>query len=175
MAKHKIHCLVVFGGPDDGVGVRGLLSDLDLAAATAGADLAGSTAGAVATSEAVTVAPSETGRGSTRVYAPAVRSLRPPLRRSGFLGAMRLRAMRSDWRRHLITTRNEGVRGSSPRVGSPSDAAFFGLGRKRVAEDPQPVPAHDRVEPPAVVASLLERRDKHWIVLRPSEAVECEV
>ncbi len=41
------------------------------------------------------------------------------------------------------------------------------LGRKRVAEDPQPVPAHDRFEPPAVVASLLERRDKHWIVLRP--------
>jgi len=58
-------------------------------------------------------------RGLRRVYVFAVTGLRPPPWPGGFPGFMRPHATRRDWRRHLINARNEGVRGSNPRVGFP--------------------------------------------------------
>ena len=56
--------------------------------------------------------------GSTRVYVFVVRVLRPPPWPSTFVVVMRLRATVRVPRRHVINPRNEGVRGSNPRVGS---------------------------------------------------------
>jgi len=61
--------------------------------------------------------PRDRGSGLNGVYARVVRGLWPPLRSRGFRGFMRLRATRRNLPRHLINARNEGVRGSSPRVG----------------------------------------------------------
>src|SRR6266542_1333819 len=56
-------------------------------------------------------------RGLRGVYGFVVLGLRPPSRSPGFLGAMRLCATTRVLSRHLINPRNEGVRGSNPRVG----------------------------------------------------------
>jgi CBS domain-containing protein len=59
MAEHRVHCIVGFGDvTDDDTSLWGVVSDLDLVTAFASGDVA-LTAGAVAATEAVTVAPDD--------------------------------------------------------------------------------------------------------------------
>jgi hypothetical protein len=55
--------------------------------------------------------------GLRGVYLFAVTALRLPSQHGASAGFMRLRATRRDLPRYAINARNEGVRGSSPRVG----------------------------------------------------------
>jgi len=64
--------------------------------------------------------------GLRGVYAFAVRSLRPPPWTGQLLGFMRLPTTRHAWGRHMFNARNEGVRGSSPRVGLRFPGGFRG-------------------------------------------------
>ena len=58
-----------------------------------------------------------TRTGLRRVYAFAAEGLRPPTGRGESLGFMRPPTTRRDGRRQRLNARNEGVRGSNPRVG----------------------------------------------------------
>jgi hypothetical protein len=68
------------------------------------------------------------GGGLRGVYASALWSLRRLAPSVGFRAAMRLRATQRDLPRHLLIARNEGVPGSSPRVGL---APLLALGHPR--------------------------------------------
>src|SRR5581483_12504801 len=50
-----------------------------------------------------------------------------------------------------------------------------GSGRKRLAKDPEPVSAQDRLEPVAVVAALPERGGQSRELLRAGEALQSEL
>ena len=68
-------------------------------------------------------------RGLPGVYVFAVSSLRPPPRPRPIVRAMRLRATARALTRQRINARNEGVRGSSPRVGFNADLTSVRVGK----------------------------------------------
>jgi hypothetical protein len=69
-------------------------------------------------------------RGLPGVYVFAVSSLRPPPRPRPIVRAMRLRATARALTRQRINARNEGVRGSSPRVGFNADLTSVRVGNR---------------------------------------------
>jgi hypothetical protein len=83
--------------------------------------------------------------GLRGVYLFAVTALRLPSQHGASAGFMRLRATRRDLPRYAINARNEGVRGSSPRVGSfhcasSSDERESVAGSRRTAQKPYRFP-----------------------------------
>jgi CBS domain-containing protein len=60
MASHRVHCVVVTDEREDAGSLWGIVSDLDLAAASSVRDLDEQTAGATAATAALTIEPEET-------------------------------------------------------------------------------------------------------------------
>jgi CBS domain-containing protein len=60
MASRRVHCIVVTDDPDDAGSLWGIVSDLDLAAASSVRDLDEQTAGGTAATPALAVEPEET-------------------------------------------------------------------------------------------------------------------
>jgi hypothetical protein len=92
-------------------------------------------------------------RGLPGVYVFAVSSLRPPPRPRPIVRAMRLRATARALTRQRINARNEGVRGSSPRVGSPEGPAKAGLSLSPTATGQVRVKRHGAIASPNYAAS----------------------
>jgi hypothetical protein len=89
-------------------------------------------------------------RGLPGVYVFAVSSLRPPPRPRPIVRAMRLRATARALTRQRINARNEGVRGSSPRVGSeesPAPCGAFAFSRGNARRMRQGLASSSCVEP----------------------------
>lgn len=59
MARHRIHCLVVFGDADDGVSPWSVLTDRDLAAAVAGGTVNRLSVADAATDDVLTISPDD--------------------------------------------------------------------------------------------------------------------
>jgi CBS domain-containing protein len=60
MARHRVHCVVVTDDADDAELLWGIVSDLDLAAASSVRDLTEQTAGGTAATAPLTIGPDET-------------------------------------------------------------------------------------------------------------------